>query len=126
VKTGVASVAAQSVVDVVAPLGSRAVLAVLLVFTALMTQVLSNNATAAVMAPVALELGQRLDPSNPMPFVMAVAFGANCSFLTPVSYNTNLIVYGPGGYRFTDFLRLGLPLTVLFLAVAIVLLPVLY
>jgi len=126
VKTGIASVAAQSVVDVVAPLGDRAVLAVVLIFTALMTQVLSNNATAAVMAPVALELGQRLDPSNPMPFVMAVAFGANCSFLTPVSYNTNLIVYGPGGYRFTDFIRLGLPLTVLFLAVAIVLLPILY
>ncbi len=126
VKTGLASAAAQSVVHAIAPLGMRAVLAVVLVFTALMTQILSNNATAAVMTPIALELGQQLDPLNPMPFVMAVAFGANCSFLTPVSYNTNLIVYGPGGYRFTDFIRLGLPLTVLFLTIAIILLPILY
>ena len=126
VKTGIASTAAQGVVDIVAPYGMRAVLGVVLVLTALMTQVLSNNATAAVMTPIALELGQRLSPTDPMPFVMAVAFGANCSFLTPVSYNTNLIVYGPGGYRFGDFVRLGLPLTVLFLGLATVLLPVLY
>jgi di/tricarboxylate transporter len=126
VETGIAATAAHGVVEIVSPYGTRAVLAVVLVFTALMTQVVSNNATAAVMTPIAFQLGQELDAVGPLPFVMAVAFGANCSFLTPVSYNTNLIVYGPGAYRFTDFLRLGLPLTILFLGIAIVLLPVLY
>ena len=126
VETGLAGAVAHSVVEIASPYGKRTVLAVVLVFAALLTQVLSNNATAAVMTPIAYELGQELDPGNPLPMVMAVAFGANCSFLTPVSYNTNLIVYGPGGYRFSDFLRLGLPLTVVFLALAIVLLPILY
>ena len=114
VKTGLAETAATTVVQIVAPYGTRAVLAVILVFAALMTQVVSNNATAAVMTPIAFELGRAVG-ADPLPFVMAVAFGANCSFLTPVSYNTNLIVYGPGGYRFGDFLRLGLPLTIVFL-----------
>ena len=126
VETGIASATAQAVVQIASPLGQRAVLGVVLVFTALLTQILSNNATAAVMTPIAFELGRELDPANPLPFVMAVAFGANCSFLTPVSYNTNLIVYGPGGYRFGDFLRLGLPLSLVFVTIAIVLLPVLY
>ena len=126
VETGLASLAAEEVVRVAAPYGTRAVLAVVLVFTALATQVLSNNATAAVMTPIAVQLAAELGATSPLPFVMAVAFGANCSFLTPVSYNTNLIVYGPGGYRFWDFLRLGLPLAVVFLGVAILLLPVLY
>ncbi len=126
VKTGLAATAAHAVIELAAPFGDRAVLAVVLVFTALLTQVLSNNATAAVMTPIAFQVGVELASADPLPFVMAVAFGANCSFLTPVSYNTNLIVYGPGGYRFRDFTRLGLPLTILFLAMAIVLLPVLY
>ena len=125
-ETGLAASAAHFVVDVAEPLGSRGVLAVILLAAALLTQVLSNNATAAVMTPIAYQLGLELSPDDPLPFVMAVAFGANCSFLTPVSYNTNLIVYGPGGYRFGDFLRLGLPLAVLFLGLAIALLPILY
>jgi len=126
VETGVASAAADFVQRFAAPLGPRAVLGAILVFTALATQVLSNNATAAVMTPIAYQLGLELSPDDPLPYVMAVAFGANCSFLTPISYNTNLIVYGPGGYRFTDFLRLGLPLTLAYLVVAIALLPVVY
>jgi len=126
VHTGLAAAAAHAVVEVAAPFGTRAVLAVILVLTAALTQVLSNNATAAVMTPIAYALGNELAAADPLPYVMAVAFGANCSFLTPVSYNTNLIVYGPGGYRFGDFLRLGLPLAIVFLGLAIVLLPVLY
>jgi di/tricarboxylate transporter len=125
-RTGLAAQVAESVIAVAAPFGTRAVLAVILVFTALLTQVMSNNATAAVMTPIAYQLGLELNAADPLPYVMAVAFGANCSFLTPVSYNTNLIVYGPGGYRFSDFLRLGLPLTILTLVIAIILLPALY
>jgi di/tricarboxylate transporter len=125
-RTGLAEVAAHGVVQLAAPYGQRAVLGVVLVFTAALTQFLSNNATAAVMTPIAFELGPALEVSDPLPFIMAVAFGANCSFLTPVAYNTNLIVYGPGGYRFGDFLRLGLPLAIVYLGIAIALLPVLY
>ena len=91
-----------------------------------MTQILSNNATAAIMTPIAYELGNALEGATPMVFVMAVAFGANCSFLTPIAFKTNLIVYGPGGYRFRDSLRLGILLTFVYLVVASVLLPVLY
>lgn len=123
--TGLAKAAAEALIDGVASFGDRAVIGVLLVFTALLTQVLSNNATAAVMTPLAYQLGLDLG-GDPMPYVMAVAFGANCSFMTPVSYNTNLIVYGPGGYRFGDFLKLGVPLSIVFLVLATILLPILY
>ena len=125
-RSGLAAIVAESVLEFATPFGTRAALAVILVFTALLTQVLSNNATAAVMTPIAYQMGIELESADPLPYVMAVAFGANCSFLTPVSYNTNLIVYGPGGYHFRDFLRLGLPLAIVFLALAILLLPLLY
>ena len=125
-RTGLAEATAQLVVNGAAPLGLHAVLAALLVLTTLLTQVLSNNATAAIMTPIAYQLGSVMEGGTPILFVMAVAFGANCSFLTPVSFKTNLIVYGPGGYRFRDFLRLGLPLTLLYLLTASLLLPVFY
>lgn len=124
--TGLAQSTAAIVLDAGDSLGPQAVLAALLVFTTVLTQVLSNNATAAVMTPVAYELGQAIDGTGPMPFVMAVAFGANCCFLTPFAYKTNLIIYGPGGYAFRDFLRLGLPLTLLYLLIAAALLPIFY
>lgn len=125
-RTGLAEASAEGVVAFASGFGSHAVLAVLLLFTAVLTQILSNNATAAVMTPIAYAIGIQLAPADPLPFVVAVAFGANCSFLTPFSYNTNLIVYGPGGYRFGDFFRLGLPVAAVFLGIAILLLPVLY
>ncbi len=125
-QTGLASETAEAVVQAAAPLGLHVLLGAMLLFTALMTQILSNNATAAIMTPVAYELGSAFEFASPMLFVMAVAFGANCSFLTPISFKTNLIVYGPGGYRFRDFLRPGIPLTLLYLAIAALLLPVLY
>ncbi|MFT5291038.1 MAG: di/tricarboxylate transporter, partial [Planctomycetota bacterium] len=124
--TGLAEATAQLVVAGTMPFGLHAVLGSILISTALLTQVLSNNATAAIMTPIAYELGGALEGASPMLFVMAVAFGANCSFLTPISFKTNLIVYGPGGYHFRDFLRPGIPLTLLYLAIAASLLPVMY
>ncbi len=79
---------------------------------ALMTNILSNNATAVLFTPIALELAFGLQ-ADPMPFALAVLFGANCSFATPVGYQTNLLVMGPGYYRFRDFLYVGTPLVVL-------------
>jgi di/tricarboxylate transporter len=84
-------------------------LSVLFALVALLTNVLSNNATAVLFTPIALALAQGLGVS-PVPFLMAVLFGANCSFATPIGYQTNLLVMGPGYYRFKDFLRVGGPL----------------
>ena len=82
------------------------------VFTSLITQVISNNASVILMIPVAVDAAA-LTGSNPFAFVMAVTFAASTALLTPVGYQTNLMVYGPGGYRFTDFFRVGAPLQVL-------------
>ncbi|MCB9684954.1 MAG: SLC13 family permease [Alphaproteobacteria bacterium] len=90
--------------------------------TAILTELVTNNAAAALMFPFALSLGERLGVS-PMPFVVAVMFAASASFATPIGYQTNLMVYGPGGYRFTDFLRVGLPMQALAMAVSCALVP---
>ena len=74
--------------------------------TSLLTELVSNNATAIIVAPIALSLANSLG-AEPMPFIMAVAFAASAAFMTPVSYQTNMMVYGPGSYRFKDYLRFG-------------------
>ncbi|MCB9832720.1 MAG: SLC13 family permease [Planctomycetes bacterium] len=133
-QTGLAQLAGHELVALCGPLGERFALAGIVTFTALLTQFLSNNAAAAVMTPLAYEAGiafaERaggvVRPEAALPFVMAVAFGASCCFLTPIGYSTNLLVYGPGGYRFVDFIRLGLPLTLLFIVLSTIFLPILY
>jgi len=80
--------------------------------TALLTNVVSNNASVVLMIPVAVEAATRLD-ANAFAFVLAVTFAASTAFMTPVGYQTNLFVYGPGGYRFTDYVRVGAPLQLL-------------
>ncbi|MCT7375542.1 SLC13 family permease [Chelativorans salis] len=111
-ETGAAAYLAQGVIGLAGGAGSAVVLSALFLLVALLTNVLSNNATAILFTPIALGLASGLD-SDPMPFALAVLFGANCSFATPVAYQTNLLVMGPGYYRFTDFLRTGGPLVAL-------------
>lgn len=90
-------------------------LAVLILITMLMTEVVNNAAAAVLMAPIAVQLAEGLQ-SSPDPFLMGVAVGASCSFLTPIGHQSNTLVMGPGGYRFGDYWRLGLPLqTVVFI-----------
>jgi di/tricarboxylate transporter len=90
--------------------------------TILLTELITNNAAAALMFPIALSTAASLGV-DPRPLALAVAVAASASFLTPIGYQTNTMVYGPGGYRFQDYSRLGLPLTVLVLALTVFLVP---
>jgi di/tricarboxylate transporter len=78
---------------------------------ALLTEVVTNNAAAVLLTPIAFSIAQALG-QDPIPVVLAVMFGANMSYLTPLGYQTNVMVMNAGGYRFTDFLRLGTPLQI--------------
>ena len=114
--TGTAAEIAGPLVAVGEQWGPWAALAALYLTTSVVTAVLSNNATAVLLVPIALRLAQSLGVSE-RPFIIAVALAASAAFATPLGYQTNLLVYGPGGYRFKDFFRVGAPLT-LFLWIA--------
>jgi len=94
------------------------VLALLMVITMTLSDVMNNTATAVIAAPIALDIATRLDVS-PDPFLMAVAVAASAAFLTPIGHKNNTLIMGPGGYRFGDYWRMGLPLEVLIIAVGI-------
>ncbi|MEM7163867.1 MAG: SLC13 family permease [Planctomycetota bacterium] len=94
------------------------VLTLLMVVTMTLSDVMNNTATAVVAAPIAINLADRLDV-NADPFLMAVAVAASCAFLTPIGHKNNTLILGPGGYRFGDYWRMGLPLEVIVIAVAI-------
>jgi di/tricarboxylate transporter len=123
--SGAVHAIAHTAVSTLGTWGPYAVLAGIAVLTMLFTEVVTNTAAAALMFPLgvatALDLGV-----DPRPFVMVVALIASASFLTPIGYQTNLMVYGPGGYRFTDFARVGVPLSLLLLVVATLLAPVVW
>jgi di/tricarboxylate transporter len=90
-----------------------------------LTEFLSNNAVAVIYTPIAIELAQKLG-HDPRPFVVAVMFSATLAFATPVGYQTNMMVYGPGGYKFSDFTRVGLPLNIIVMLVACALIPLIW
>lgn len=107
------------------PLTPWLALALVYVLTAIFTEVITNNAAAVLMFPIALAVSEQLGV-NFLPFAVAVMFAASASFITPLGYQTNLMVYGPGRYRFTDYVRVGTPLSVLVGAVAIGLIPLVW
>ncbi len=104
-------------------LGSLAMLALVFLLSSVFTEIITNNAAAALMFPFAISLALQLGV-DPRAFAMAVVFGASASFATPLGYQTNLMVYGPGGYRLTDFIKAGLPLNLILLVTATLLIPV--
>jgi len=114
--TGGAAFLAHLLVDAAAGWGAAVVLSALFILIAGLTNVISNNATAVLFTPIAVSTALELGVA-PLPFFYAVIFAANCSFATPIGYQTNLLVLGPGHYRFQDFLRGGIPLIVLLWAV---------
>lgn len=123
--TGAAEAIAHNVVALIQHMGPRAALVAVYLITVFFTELITNNAAAALLFPFAVVVAQDLGVS-PRPFVLAVTFAASASFLTPIGYQTNMMVYGPGGYRFTDFVRVGLPLTLLLCVVSTILIPVIW
>lgn len=107
------------------PLTPWVALAMVYVLTVLFTEVITNNAAAVLMFPIALAVSEQLEVSF-LPFAIAVMFAASASFITPLGYQTNLMVYGPGRYHFMDYVRIGAPLSVLIGAVAIGLIPLVW
>ncbi len=122
-KTGAAAAIAGLIALAVGSIGPVAALIVIYLTTLLMAETLHHNAAVALMFPIAVETAH-LVGADPRGFVMAVAIAGCCAFASPVAYQTHLIVYGPGGYRFTDFVRVGLPLDAICAAIAITLIPV--
>ena len=100
-------------------------LAIVYGVTNLLTEAITNNAAAALIFPIALALSQNLEV-NFTPFAIAIMIGASASFSTPIGYQTNLMVYGPGGYKFSDFMRVGIPLNALFWLITVTLTPIFY
>ncbi len=105
--------------------GKYAALATVYLVTILLTEMTTNNAAAVLIFPVAMAVADGLDV-NFKPFAMAVAFAASASFVTPIGYQTNMMVYGPGGYQFTDFIRVGLPLSIILFLLAVFLIPMVW
>lgn len=122
-KTGAADLLSGFLVNWIGVLGPFAVLAGFYLLTSLLTEAMSNNATAVLLAPVAIATADAMAIS-PRPLLMAVAFAASSSFMTPVGYQTNTLIFGPGNYRFGDFMRVGAPLNLMFWILATLLIPV--
>ncbi|MCT4657165.1 MAG: SLC13 family permease [Cohaesibacter sp.] len=112
---------AGSIVGLTEGLAPAIVLTILMVVTMTLSDVLNNTATAVVAAPIALEIANKLGV-NPDPFLMAVAVAASCAFLTPIGHKNNTLIMGPGGYKFGDYWRLGLPLEILVIGLSVPLL----
>ena len=109
-KTGVAKFLAGNIVDIS---GGTPWLLLILTYIAvsLLTEVITNNAAALLMLPIVLEITAEADLNN-IPFVLAIMMAASASFATPLGYQTNMMVYGPGEYRFSDFLKVGIPMNI--------------
>ncbi|MGI2112829.1 SLC13 family permease [Shewanella frigidimarina] len=124
-KTGGAEYLAQVFVALTAGASPAVIVSGLMLLMAIMTNIVSNNAAAVIGTPIAISIAQQLQV-NPEPFVIAVLFGANMSYATPMAYKTNLLVMHAGGYKFTDFVRVGVPLTIIVWLSLSLLLPVMY
>jgi len=124
-ETGASRYYADAFLSLFAGAGPEPVLGAVLLLTSISTQLLSNNATAVLILPIAISTALSLGV-DPRPFIIAVCFGASACYATPIGYQTNLLVYGPGGYRFSDYLKLGIPLNLIVLGLGTLLIPVIW
>ncbi len=125
VKTGVAELISNSIIDLFSSLGPIGILSGTYLITALLAAYITNKAAVAIIFPIALTLAQDLSV-NPMPFILVVAFASAANFMTPIGYQTNLMIYGPGSYKFKDFFKIGFPLTIIYMAVTLLILNYIY
>ena len=123
--TGLANRIGEAIAHISQNFAPIVALSVVYLVTALLTEFISNNSTVVLMVPISVSVAHGLGVS-PMPLLMAVAFAGSSSFLTPMGYNTNAMVFSPGGYRFADYVRLGWPLKVVFWITTCLLLPVIW
>ncbi|PQP35031.1 SLC13 family permease [Desulfobacteraceae bacterium SEEP-SAG9] len=121
-KTGASQFYAEVFLKLLEGFSPVMILGGFILLTSISTQILSNNATAVLLLPIAISTALNLGV-NPKPFIMAVVFGASACFATPIGYQTNLMVYGPGGYRFSDYFKLGIPLNLLVVILGTILVP---
>ncbi len=123
--TGAADYMAIRTVELFQPMGSTVLIGAIFLMVALMTNLISNSATALLFAPIALSVSEQTG-IDPMILVLTVIFASNCSFATPIAYQTNLLVMGPGRYKFIDFAKFGLPLMLLIWLSYCIMLPLIY
>jgi di/tricarboxylate transporter len=122
-ESGTAELLVDSFLQPLVKFGPVIILALLYLITALMTETMSNNAAAILLAPIAFSIAESLGTS-PRPFLIAITFAASTSFATPIGYQTNTMIYAPGGYRFYDYSKIGIPLNLLFWIIAVLFIPV--
>ncbi len=125
IKTGMADLIADFIIGVFKPIGALGLLAGIFLITNLLASYITNKAAAALIFPISVTAAINLGLPT-MPFVLVVAFAAAANFITPIGYQTNLMVYGPGGYKFKDYMRIGFPLTIMYLVVCVLMLGWVY
>ena len=125
IKTGTADLVADGVIRLFAPLDKIGILAGIYLITTILAAYITSKAAAAIIFPIALQTAVNLQ-IDPMPFILVTAYASAANFMTPIGFQTNLMVYGPGGYSFNDFFRVGAPLTLLYMVVTITILSVIY
>ena len=124
-KTGATKLYADFFLSFFDGMSPKYVLAGIILLSSICTHILSNNATAVLLLPIAISTAISLGV-NPKPFIIGVCFGASACFATPIGYQTNLLVYGPGGYRFSDYFKLGMPLNIIVIVCSAVLIPMVW
>ena len=125
IKSGAADMVAQGIISVFMPLGKVGLLFGIFIITSILAAYITSKAAAAIIFPISLSTAVNLD-LNPLPFVLIVAYAAAANFMTPIGFQTNLMVYGPGGYSFKDFFRVGAPLTIIYMVVTVFILSIIY
>lgn len=119
IKTGVAHAISEYFIRMLEPLGTAGLLAGIFAITSLLASYLTNKAAVALIFPISITIAADLQLADPTPFILVVAFAGAANFITPIGYQTNLMVYGPGGYTFRDFMKIGLPLTLMYMAATV-------
>jgi len=125
IKTGVADILANGVLYIFTPLGKYGLLLGIYFITSMLAAFITNKAAVAIIFPISLSVALQLGVDT-TPFILVVSFAAAANFMTPIGYQTNLMIYGPGGYRFKDFIKVGTPLTIIYMIVTVLILSFIY